>query len=527
MSFKSISRFAAVNAGMLWVSGGCTGQIPDSFRLAQEEELRNLQEVNTKVDILWVVDNSASMDVSQSRLRSGFATFAAQYLKPTWDIRMGIITTDSYLADADFSGYWNQVLPNTVGWVSPYISGRVGTFVNPASNPTLVNARTGAFTNGVRIRDQYPQLGRTYAQLVVGMHDGPISSLCSELHPYFYSGNMNCRVRDDQSGNTGTANCLSPGGAETATTQCVNTVQNDSVRSGKAIINTMPPAGVAGDGAWTNRLVSDFTVNVSVGSAGSGSGRGFSSVSQFLEDNEASATALFRKGSVRVVIFVSDEEDQSVLRPNPLPGGFSPQTGYGTACPAKTVDGHTYTLSVCPDATQLIPVSDVKSQLDTHFGNLDAVDGVAGSPNYFVASIVPLTGASIAQLQAARTVEDMAVTGSTPVSVDRGDRYLELGNQVGNGSLSLDIAEADYTALLDSIGRAIALKRGVFTLKRAPTGTEDMIVRILHEGGTVTNVSSADYTVSGTTLTLTSVAFVLSLSATDKIYINYQPRSVL
>ena len=54
-----------------------------------------------------------------------------------------------------------------------------------------------------------------------------------------------------------------------------------------------------------------------------------------------------------------------------------------------------------------------------------------------------------------------------------------------------------------------------------------MIVRILHEGGTVTNVSSADYTVSGTTLTLTSVAFVLSLSATDKIYINYQPRSVL
>jgi hypothetical protein len=525
---KSLGRFAAINVSLLWVSGGCTGQIPDSFRLAQEEELKNLQDVNTKVDILWVVDNSASMDVSQERLRQGFASFAATYMKPTWDIRMGIITTDSYLANNNYSAYWATVLPGTVGWTSPYIAGRLGTFVNPTSNPTLVNTGTGVFTNGVRIRDQYPLLGRTYAQLLSGVHDGPIPALCSELHTYFYSGTSNCRVRDDQTGNTGTSNCITPAGAETATTQCVNTVQNNSVRSGKAIINTMPPSGTAGDAAWTAQLVRDFAVNVSVGSSGNGSERGLSSVLQFLDDNETNApTALFRADSVRVVIFVSDEEDQSMTDPTPLPGGFSPQTNYAGGCPAKTVDGHTYTLSVCPDAARLIPVADVKTRLDSFFNAVDGAPGSSANSTYFVVSILPLTGASILQLQTARTVEDMAVAGSSPVSVDRGDRYLALGTQVGNGSLSLDLATADYTPLLDSIGRAIAFKRSVFTLRRAPTSSEDMIVRIIRADNSYVTIPAADYNISGVTLTITNIALVLSLSSTDKIYINYQPRSVL
>lgn len=518
---KTVKRIAAAS---VLCAGGCTGQIPDSFRLAQEEELQNLSEVNTKVDILWVVDNSASMDVSQARLREGFADFAATYMKPTWDIRMGIITTDTYLANAAYTNYLDSVMAGTVGWTSAYIAGRLGTFVNPASNPTLVNLGTGAFDNGVRVRDQYPLWGTSYARLLPGYHDGPVTALCSELHPYFHSGNSDCAIRDDQTGNTGAANCITPAGAETATTQCVNTVQNDSVRSGKAIIETMPPTGTPGDAAWTNQLVEDFTVNISVGSSGSGSERGLSSVLQFINDNESSATALFRAGSVRVVIFVTDEEDQSMVVPAPVPAGFTPQTDYAGGCAAKTVDAHTYTISTCPDASKLMAVSDVKTELDSFFAGLDGADA---DPNYFVASIVPLTGVSIAQLQAARTVEDMAVQGAAPISVDRGDRYLELGTLVGNGSLSLDLAEADYSDLLDSIGRAIALRRSRFTLRRAPTSSEDMIVRIIHENYTVTEVPSTGFSVSGSILTLTDLNFVLSLSATDRIYINYQPKSVL
>jgi len=74
----------AILTGMLvcgWVlilSSGCTSQIPGSFRfLQQEQKFASQQKINTKIDLLWVVDNSASMDVSQQKLRDGFSGFAA------------------------------------------------------------------------------------------------------------------------------------------------------------------------------------------------------------------------------------------------------------------------------------------------------------------------------------------------------------------------------------------------------------------------------------------------------------------
>ena len=63
----SIRSLLASLAGLL-AEAGCTGQLPGSFRFAQlEETFSSSQELNTRVDILWVVDNSASMDVSAWR----------------------------------------------------------------------------------------------------------------------------------------------------------------------------------------------------------------------------------------------------------------------------------------------------------------------------------------------------------------------------------------------------------------------------------------------------------------------------
>src|SRR5689334_3965525 len=42
--------------------------------------------VNSKVDLLWVIDNSSSMDPSQDRLRDALGQFARTYMKPKWDI---------------------------------------------------------------------------------------------------------------------------------------------------------------------------------------------------------------------------------------------------------------------------------------------------------------------------------------------------------------------------------------------------------------------------------------------------------
>lgn len=549
-------------AGLALCAAGCTGQLPGSFRLAQQEQtFSSIQEVNTKIDLLWIVDNSASMDVAQDKLRNGFSSFAQKYMLPTWDIRIAVITTDAYMADPAFSGYLGTTIPQTAGWTSPYILSRLATWVNPPWNPSLVNLSTGAFDAGVKFGELVPAWGSSWARLLPGLHDGPVAALCSELMPYFLNGVSQCDVRD-LAASTGPSGCVSPdtGAGETSVTQCVNTTQNDTVRSGKAILATMPPAGTPGDAAWRAQLVRDFLVNVTTGSAGQGSERGLGSVLRFLDDNEPSPTAFFRAGSARGVIFVSDEEDQTMAVPSPAPAGFSPQSRYrcdqaslvalngagpvtgpggfccsepangcrygseGTTCDAKTIDGYTYTVSLCARADQLVPVPDVKARLDTFFSGLDG--GAGAAPGYFVTSIVPLAGASIQSLQAARAQEDVAVGAIRTHAVDRGDRYLELGELVGNGSIALDLAADDYSPILDAIGRSIIAQRSTFTLARAPTGEEDMLVTVIHADGSRQIVDSSFYVVSGKTLMITDLDFVLTLSATDQVVVNYQPKTV-
>lgn len=557
---RNFQEFPSLAAALgLTVLAGCTGQIPGSFRLAQQEQVfSSEEEVNTKIDLLWVVDNSASMDVTQNKLRAGFATFANKYMKPTWDIRVAVITTDVYMADAAFNAYRTTVIPGSVGYTSPYIAGRLGTWVNPAWNPTLVHTGTGAFTSGVRYGELIPSWGANFARLLPGMHDGPITGLCSDIMPYFLDGPTQCRIRDDQTRATGVAKCLNPGGGETSITECVNTVQNDTVHSGKAIISTLPPAGTPGDAIWIAGLVRDFTLNVTTGSAGQGSERGLGSLIKLIQVNEITATAFFRPGSLRGVIFVSDEEDQTLTIPGAPPAGFNPQTDYacdqasiaalnpgqpalvapggyccaggscrygaaGTSCPLKTVDGYSYRVSLCPPTAQLVPVSTIKGQLDTFFGGLD---GAGSSPNYFVTSIVPTTARAIQDLQTLRDADDVAIAGMRSQAVDRGDRYIDLGNLVGNGSMALDISVSDYTPILDAIGRAIIEKKATFRLRRQPTGEEDMIIKVVHADGTSTQVPYDIIQVSASTITLTDLDFVLGLAATDKISISYQPKTV-
>ena len=103
---------------------------------------------------------------------------------------------------------------------------------------------------------------------------------------------------------------------------------------------------------------------------------------------------------------------------------------------------------------------------------------------------------------------------------------MALGTAVGNGSMALNIADADYSVLLDAIGNAIITKKSTFTLSRAPTSTEDMIVTVIHADTTSYVVPASKYTISGYNLIITDSAFILGLSATDTIQINYQPKSL-
>lgn len=561
MTVLSIQALAMI--GVAAVASGCTGQVANSFRFKDKTQtFASQQKINTKIDLLWVVDNSASMDSAQDKLRLGLTGFAQKYMKPYWDIRVAVITTDTFIANPAFNTYLNTTLAGTVNWQSPYIQSRIGTWVNPSWAPNLVDG-DGRFTNGVKFNQLFPLWNSDYAKLLPGAHDGPITAICTELLPYFLNGPTQCARRDNPAHaqyHTGANTCLTPGGTETSITQCVNTLQNDTVRSGKALITTKPPSGTAGDAAWVQQVVNQFMINATTGSAGHGSERGLASVAQLITDNEAggSTTAFFRPDSLRGIIFVSDEDDQSMILPSPVPAGFSPWTNYrcdqaglvalnptanitgnggvccdngscfygaaGTTCASKTVDGFTYTPSICPAPASLVPVSAYKTQLDNFFNQLDGAEVGSVNTSYFVVSIVALTAQTIQDLQNARTTTDAAVGAIKMFAVDRADRYIALGDLVGNGSVALDIGAADYSALLDTIGSTIVSKKSTFKLDRQATDKEDMVVTVIHADGTTTEVPRSILSVSTYTVTITDASFVLSLADTDTIAINYLPK---
>jgi hypothetical protein len=336
---------------------------------------------------------------------------------------------------------------------------------------------------------------------------------------------------------------------ESSVTSCVNTTQNDVIHSGSAIIETQPPVGITGDDAWVDSLVEKFLVNASVGSSGQGSERGIGSVLQLLSDNETTETRFFRPGSLRGIIFMSDEEDQT-MDLSSVASGVTPQTYYqcdqarlaelnpgdsrvstqcptaATRCPEKVVDGFRYRVSYCPaENAPLLPVSTAKSSLDQFFRSLDGA-AEDGNPNYFVASIIPTDAEAIQQLQAGREQEDATVGTLKNWAVDRGDRYLDLVDQVGNGSLALNIAESDYTPILETIGRVIVSKKATFTLDREPSSLEDLLLWIERQDGTRIQLTTDRFAIEGTTLRIIDLDLVLQLSSTDRIVIDYQPKNL-
>jgi len=575
--------------------GACTLQLKDTFRYQQQVQTFATQlDVNTKIDLLWVIDNSSSMDVEQTKLRQGLANFANSYLKPYWDIRIGVITTDTYLANPRFDTYVTSNLTLSPG---------VPEFVQPAHMKSLILGRIAAIGAGnvatdpvlqklapyFTISSDPTQAGKlytdgsgnpvlklgaiapvwlqraNYAKLLAGIHDGPTTGLCatSSLTPYFFNTNIsNCQVRDNAVTNlasteTGTTNCLDP--AQNGTQECLNTFANDTVRSGMPIINTLAPDGVD-PAVWTQTITNAFMINATTGSAGHGSERAFSSVLEFLKVNEAtgSASAFFRPGSLRGVFFLGDEDDQSTdldadttQITNPFadymcdqaqldalnPGNVANiNSGYccsgggcqfgtrGTSCPVKSIDNGTWTISTCPDPSLLMPVSSVKTRLDTFFQTLDAAAPTDPS-SYFVATIVPQSLQTLQTIQALREQDDTEVGTYLNQSVDRGDRYLALVSAVGNGSLALELGSPSYDTLLDQIGTTIVQKKGTFQLARAPTGFEDMVVSILHIDGSTTVIDSSKLAIVGTTVQITDLQTVLTLKGTDKISINYQPKT--
>ncbi|MCB9026289.1 MAG: hypothetical protein H6625_08235 [Bdellovibrionaceae bacterium] len=74
------------------------GEPDPSFSLLSDNDvfLQNSNEINTKIDILWVIDNSGSMETSQDALVANFEEFIDGFRDRGFDFQMAVTTTDAY-----------------------------------------------------------------------------------------------------------------------------------------------------------------------------------------------------------------------------------------------------------------------------------------------------------------------------------------------------------------------------------------------------------------------------------------------
>lgn len=79
---------------------------------------QNTDFISTKIDILWVIDNSGSMETSQQNLVSNFDAFIQNFVQKSYDFRMAVTTTDAILADPMWTNLYNDP------WNNYYIRNR-------------------------------------------------------------------------------------------------------------------------------------------------------------------------------------------------------------------------------------------------------------------------------------------------------------------------------------------------------------------------------------------------------------------
>lgn len=77
---------------------GCSE--PQQFYLPTEQQVfqQNRSSVNRVIDVLWVIDNSGSMESSQANLANNLDSFIGQFVQRNLSFKMAFTSSDAYLA---------------------------------------------------------------------------------------------------------------------------------------------------------------------------------------------------------------------------------------------------------------------------------------------------------------------------------------------------------------------------------------------------------------------------------------------
>lgn len=80
---------------------GCQKPTPTfSFLPTQNTFKQNESTVNNKIDILWVIDNSGSMNGAQQDLKANFDSFIQDFVTKGYDYKIAVTTTDAWRSSA-------------------------------------------------------------------------------------------------------------------------------------------------------------------------------------------------------------------------------------------------------------------------------------------------------------------------------------------------------------------------------------------------------------------------------------------
>lgn len=78
--------------------------------LAEGQTFRqNSSNQDTKIDVLWVIDNSQSMRTSQENLSNNFPSFIQKFTKMGYDFQIGVTNTDAYLDQPMYTPIYERI----------------------------------------------------------------------------------------------------------------------------------------------------------------------------------------------------------------------------------------------------------------------------------------------------------------------------------------------------------------------------------------------------------------------------------
>ncbi len=152
---NQVARKAVMMASAVAMFAGCN-KSTDSFTLLKDGSDYKQQAVFVpkKIDVLWVVDNSGSMETSQNSLASNFQSFIYRFNQQNYDFHMAVTTTEAWEKQFNSSSTKARIKDGAVLQKTPTrIETHSGVFVMDKNTPDMsnvfsTNIKQGTLGNG-------------------------------------------------------------------------------------------------------------------------------------------------------------------------------------------------------------------------------------------------------------------------------------------------------------------------------------------------------------------------------------------